>query len=388
MLDTVKLLSPRLGAALLDDCRRSLDRVSREDPDGVPEYEIFTGSLVGSYDHRTSVKIDEIEGCLILEGSVHKAICGHNVGVGPCDFVAPCRWYVNHIATVLGVDLPDGAVWRPRRIDWAECFVCASPEAIRAIIKCYQRSDFTRRGQPNCFKDHGVSWASDRSSLKAYHKGQEFRTHDAPRLRKAYATEIAKELSREASSTETGQLSTQACYESFMSNLQLFIGAEATEILTDVSSLGEVDLSASGDQLLMFANPAFLVDNLAAVADRLLRVEVELKRRALTDASYWYYGDQTTVSDVEVWRIQREWALTVDKVTKESKTQMQKVADSLDVHARLRELYTDADAQALHGTYLKLSYHGERATLSMMKRSTFFLHKKKLLSAVTHRITT
>lgn len=371
MLDTLKLLSPRLGAAQLIECRRSLGQICRTDSDGVLEYQFFSGSLAGSYDHRISVKVDESRGALVIEGSVHKAIQGDNVLGGPEDLLSASRWFVDLVAGICGVPLPDGGLWLPRRIDWAEAFLCGSLDSAKAVMASYQRAEMPRRRpSKHSHGETGVSFTSDRNFLTLYLKGPEFRKHDAPRLRKAYAAEIAALAAAAPSGAAAG--ADQFDESVFLALDQL--GIDPLQLF-NVSGTGK----AEGDQLLMFDNPSWFVDNIQTMADCIVRVEVRLLRRALTDAS-WYHGDKTTVQDISNERIVQEWSATVDKMTKESKSSMEKVVYSLDVNDRLREFYSDKDAEILHGTYLRLAAHGERQTLAMMKRSTFYLHKQKLLA--------
>ena len=108
MLDTVKLQSPELDEATAQAVTAQLELRSCVDlKSGELLYEFTSGGLSGSYDHRISVQVKRerwqqprtpqgdrafgrkaspilvpCEPYLLLEGSVHKALLGHNVHGG------------------------------------------------------------------------------------------------------------------------------------------------------------------------------------------------------------------------------------------------------------------------------------------------------------------
>ena len=118
MLDTVKLESPELGGRIAGEIeRRCVRRTGVVLDSGDVLYEITAGSLAGSWDSRMSVRVmrerwtgaGELQPCapyVLLEGSVHKALLGHNVHGGPEGLQASCEWLLDDVGGRVGVKLP------------------------------------------------------------------------------------------------------------------------------------------------------------------------------------------------------------------------------------------------------------------------------------------
>jgi len=197
MLDTVKLRSPHLGEALAGEISRSCVRRSAEDlATGELLYELTTGSLSGSWDSRVSVRVMREEWVEVggrvqlvdcapyveLEGSVHKALLGHNVYGGPEALRAPCEWLVGDVGGRLGVELPVASEWLLRRADWAECYELPDFGAVEEYIWALKSAEYPRRSVSTYGRE--TVFAGGRStSVKAYHKGPEFSKHDHKRFR-------------------------------------------------------------------------------------------------------------------------------------------------------------------------------------------------------------
>jgi len=212
MLDTVKLQSPEIGerlAAAIES--RLVTRWAVDRETGQLLWEFTSGSLEGSYDHRIAVAVKrerwesvQLPGgrvstllrqsrpYLVVEGSVHKAMLGHNLQGGPLDPVASCRWFVDHIGAGLRVDLPAADDWLARRLDWAEVFAL-DYACCEAFIRGLAVADFPRRS-PRRYGDQSVMVPGRTTSVKVYHKGPEFAVHDRPRLGKVLSSEAVARL--------------------------------------------------------------------------------------------------------------------------------------------------------------------------------------------------
>ncbi len=202
-IDTVKLRSPYVTqsvAAAVEE--RLVTRTAVDRPTGELLYELTAGSLEGSWESRISVKVcrDEwvstrrlsnpkqvdtvlrpCEPYIEVEGSVHKALIGHNVYGGPCDFVASCRWFIAHLALQLGCELPGADSWLVRRVDWAEIYELPYA-AIEQYVHGLNNAAFPRRSVTR-YGDQSLSCPGTTSTVKLYHKGPEFSKHDYRRLR-------------------------------------------------------------------------------------------------------------------------------------------------------------------------------------------------------------
>jgi II/X family phage/plasmid replication protein len=109
---------------------------------------------------------------LTIEGSVHKAMVGHNIYGGPLDPVAGCSWYAAHVCGQLGVNVGDLADWLCLRVDWAECFNLGSFEAVEEYLRSMKLASYPRR-KANTYEGE-VMFPSSNITTKFYHKGLEF----------------------------------------------------------------------------------------------------------------------------------------------------------------------------------------------------------------------
>jgi II/X family phage/plasmid replication protein len=203
MIDTVKLRSPYLSieaAGLVE--RQLLHRLAYRDGAEKPEYEITSDELEGSWDNRISIRLMREEmafveaapngrpifaplACppyVVVEGSVHKALVGHNITSGPSSFVSVALWFVNLVAAdLLNVMLPHGSEWTVERVDVTECYRLPY-EAIEEFIISLNGAQYPRR-QPHRYGSTAIFFPGTTTAAKVYHKGPEFAKHDNKRLR-------------------------------------------------------------------------------------------------------------------------------------------------------------------------------------------------------------
>jgi II/X family phage/plasmid replication protein len=331
MIDTVKLRSPELLEAVAVAIERQLMiRRGIDGPTGEVLYELVSGPLVGSYDHRISCTVKRerwvseritrrtdnhrnltyLEPCppyVEVEGSAHKAMLGHNLEGGSSDPQAVCGWFIDFLAAGLGVELPPAAVWEVRRLDVAEVYAL-DYAACEGYIRGLSMADYPRRKILR-YGSETVFFPGSTSAIKAYHKGPEFTKHDRPRLRGVVSSEVLAALQWRA--------------------------------------------------------------------NELLRVEVEIKARKLdTD----FYGPPTVGQLTESY-ITDLYDREVAKMLREGETVSEIVRTSEAVLERLYGHYSPARATALYGTWLRFSAHGEQVTKRKMKKPTFYRHRKELSEA-------
>lgn len=203
-------MEPGVAWQAEQSCQR---RMGIEIATGEKLYEITTGSLQGSFDERVSVRVmrDEwvvqegqkqavqvaCEPYVLIEGSVHKALMGHNVWGGPTDPVAACRWLVADVGERLGVELPDGGDWTVQRVDWSEVYELPSFEAVQEYMHGLNSCSYPRR-QVTRFGDTGIHAPGGTTTVKIYHKGPEFSKHDRKRLKKRLGLRAVAQLQEQA----------------------------------------------------------------------------------------------------------------------------------------------------------------------------------------------
>jgi len=238
MLDTIKVESPPLTEAQAAIVRGLLKRrICIDTPTGTIEWDFNGGELDGSYDHRMKIDLKcerwiavdrgyvvnlaaagaapgparldldyvskpmpkkvECAPYLVVEGSIHKALLGHNVEGGPLELLPSVRWLVDQLRGRFGLDLPDADGWIVRRVDWAEVFDLGTFEAAQEYFSWFKNVRYPRR-TVSLFGDHGVAVPGKVTSTKGYHKGPELQQHDKPRLKRAMGAQAYMELQQRA----------------------------------------------------------------------------------------------------------------------------------------------------------------------------------------------
>lgn len=194
MIDTLKLKSPAISESMARDIEALLvQRTGVDNATGEEIYNLCSGSLPGSWSTSISVNVcreDYVtmpatlysgprtsraacEPFLEVEGSVHKAMMGHNVHGGPERLQPAVAWFVDYVGKKMGLQLPDWRGWFVRRIDVAEVYDLGSFEGVAQYLHGLGLARYPRR-QPRRFGDETVFFAGTTTSLKFYHKGPEF----------------------------------------------------------------------------------------------------------------------------------------------------------------------------------------------------------------------
>jgi len=347
LYDTIALKSPYLTENQVSEIYRlakekegmNLKITSRLDwGTGELDYKLTTGKLLGSFDSRISVRVDDTEyrvcktgqeivksmGCkcgnklpervktdnyIYIEASVHKVLLGHNIFGGPIVFSEAVRQLIDIVQELIGVELPACEEWRVMRVDVAEVFLLHSFEAVEEFFKGLQLVRFPRREKnKSTYGQHGMNFNGSTTSVKLYHKGVEFWKHDRKRLGR----------------------------------------------YIDEKSLLE----------------------LIEIANRILRVEVEIKRRKLS----YDFGDIPLVSKLTDEYLNNIYDSEIKKLLKEGE-EMEIVRDAYAVERRLNEVYNSKLAGILLGTWMKLTTLGESHYKSNTPYRTYKRHIKQLRDA-------
>ena len=183
-------------------------------------YEIVNGYLEGSYDHRVRINLidnrmtskawEEVKpviNCkyegdysIILEGSIHKNILGHNVFGGSDDYHGQVLYLINLLEKSIGKELPYYMDWTSYRIDFAQTFILNSFEAVQDYIKGINLANYPRR---ECKKHgtNGIGVYGRTTSINFYHKGPEFFKHDRKRLKDILEYDKIQEIQEIANKT-------------------------------------------------------------------------------------------------------------------------------------------------------------------------------------------
>lgn len=206
--DTIKLRSPNMDREFVRSVeQKCILRTGLHVETGEILYELFSGSLEGSWDARISVtpKYEEwtcgpngtprLHACdpyIIVEASIHKVLLGHNVYGGPTCFNQACRDLVALVCDLLEVDLPFVDLWTVHRVDVAHVYRL-SKAGCKQFFDTMQLVNFPRRQKKASKYDMAVHFPGSTTTVKFYHKGTEFRAHEHSRLR-GYFRQLFKHM--------------------------------------------------------------------------------------------------------------------------------------------------------------------------------------------------
>jgi len=138
---------------------------------------------------------------LRIEGSVHKAMHGHNVYGGEPSPQDCLPWLLATVGEMLSCKLPNLEWWKVCRIDFAASFDLGNLENVRGWIRAKSLVVYPRR-QVDFFGDLGLQAVGTTTTLRAYAKGTQFHKEGGYQaLLKATSPDRAFEVSRIADRT-------------------------------------------------------------------------------------------------------------------------------------------------------------------------------------------
>lgn len=320
MIDTLKCETEPLDAATIDAIRARSDRRLKVNSEGLLMWELTTGELAGSFDHRLSVRLRDLRKggtVLAFEGSVHKHLMGHNCYGGPVDARACGRYMIGLLQEHFGVGLPAADDWQVHRVDVAECYDLGSIEAVLEKLDGERQAviNLTTKRKVDTYE---TGWATRRGKggetrLKAYAKGPDFLAHDSKRIWKSYTDPRMAEV---------------------------------------------------------------FVPEVQKRANNLLRYEVEFYRpilRKLTESG--------RLGDIDSIKLHRIAEKLLSRFMRENEKEMTRVRTSRAVEKRLIDSYGHRLGSLLYGTWFRLAANGEEAVRANMKRRTYYWQRKQLLDA-------
>lgn len=224
MIDTLRLKSPAISEELAAVIENHLvQRTGVDMSTGEELYNICSGSLPGSWSSSVAVNVLRSEWVMfparwpgekrqpekvacapyvVIEGSAHKAMMGHNVFGGPERLKPAIAWFVSDVGRRMDVELPPWAEWTCDRVDVAEVYDMGSFEAVAQYLHGLGLARFPRR-QPRRYGDECVFFAGTTTAFKFYHKGPEFQKngkHYERHCCKVMGTEAGKEHIRSVQS--------------------------------------------------------------------------------------------------------------------------------------------------------------------------------------------
>ncbi|WP_119067651.1 phage/plasmid replication domain-containing protein [Rubrobacter indicoceani] len=237
MIDTLKIQSSSIPENVAREIERSIVRRSGVDMStGQVLYELYSGQVRDEREHGINVRVmrnrlvpvvelaktheptkhsyhshpilvekkrPTTVACapyLWLEGSVHKAMLGHNVWGGPRELLPSVSWLVSDVSRRLGLELPSYDDWDVMRADWAETYDLGSFENCQDYVRSLNSARFPRR-EPQRYGDNSLSFPGRSTALRIYHKLPEFLSSDSKRLGRQLTPEALSELVTRADST-------------------------------------------------------------------------------------------------------------------------------------------------------------------------------------------
>jgi II/X family phage/plasmid replication protein len=342
-IDTVRLKSPYIDDSLLRRIEaKCVLRQGIEVESGEVLYEITSGSLLGSWDSRISIKpmredfvmsssgrpvLHPSEPYFILECSAHKVFHGHNIYGGPVDFQETCLALVEFLENLLDVELPPARNWLVRRVDWAENYRLLYV-AIQEFFEGLHTVQFPRRRAAK-FGAHSIHFPGSTTTVKMYHKGLEFREHDFKRLKY------------------------------FFSLYRAYTNPSAQD--------AEANSRWVNRKLEAFQR----------LANNRLRVEVGIHAEKLD----FDFGHQPYVHEVTSDYLKGVHDREVGRLMKEGKSPMEIVRDNRSVSNRLRFVYGETRGSQLLGFWFQMAGLGEEVARQNFSRTVFYRNRKALQDA-------
>lgn len=339
--DTVKLRSPYIDESLMRRIEQQcILRSGLHLGTGEMLYELYSGELLGSWDSRIAIKpmreehvadkngrvqLHPCEPYLLIEASVHKVQLGHNVYGGPSVFLQAARDLVALVEKLLETDLPAADFWTVHRVDVANVFALTSG-AIKQFFDSMQLLSFPRRGKKAMKCAQSIYFPGKTTTVKFYHKGSEFRVHDAGRLKRFFRI--------------------------------LFDHLHGTES----NNVERVERKVAALQRL---------------ADRRLRVEVEIH----ADKLQYDFGRHPKVSEITDAYLQAIHDAEIERVLREGKQGMHTVRTEEAVWRRLQDQYSAKLAHVLHAFWQVMATRGDEIARQRYTKPTFYRNRKLLEEA-------
>jgi len=364
-IDTIKLRSPSIDegtASYLE--RQCILKQGVELATGEILYEITMGNLQGSWDSRISFKVEREEWLSVngrleqmpcqpyvtVECSIHKFFHGQNVFGGPVGFRDQCNRFVDFLGEIFqsqGEFSERGRHhelfhvadrWEVRRVDWAEMFRL-TPAAQMEFFRSLKNAQFPRRRMKEAKYATAVHYPGAYTTVRIYGKGQEFKEHDAGRVRKSLTAYAVRQVAEHKSKTHGGAVMDRAGYQ-------------------------WVDRKMAALQRL---------------ADNRLRAEVQINADKLR---HDWGGRFPLVSEMTDQYLQKVFDAEMFKLIKEGKSEMETVRTYDRVKARLNATEkSKRGANNLLAFWMQMSARGEAVVKLEYSQSQFYANRKRLVDA-------
>ena len=203
MLDTVVLESPFLDKSTFSKLKTNvIKKLAIDCNTGDILYSFTTSNLVGSFDYRIRVFLDDSKYKVTVECSLAKLLQGHNVIGNPIDWYKSVCYLVNFLSVQFNVDLPCFYFWEVKRVDIAFIYDLYNLDSVRYFIDSLKDLSYPRRSR-YIYGSDTIYWAGSTTTIKFYAKGPEFKRHDYKRIKNCFGVtnanlllEIAKRLLR------------------------------------------------------------------------------------------------------------------------------------------------------------------------------------------------
>lgn len=362
-IDTVKLRSPTIDAGTASFLeKQSVLKQGIDCASGEVLYEFTSGTLEGSWDARISFKVERndwfyINGRLehlpcdpfvTIEASIHKFFYGQNIYGNPCNFRERCRLFINMLGEMLGSDhemFSHAKNWQVRRVDWAEVYRL-TPAAQVEFFQGLERCRFPRRKAKRAIYDSAVHFPGKFTTIRIYGKGQEFRAHEYPRMRRALTAKLMGEL-----------------FQSEWDGDKRVSKREGLRVVWNEEASQYIERQIKALQRL---------------ANNRLRAEVQINADKL---HHDFGGRYPLVDEIEDEYLIGIFENEMFKLLREGKSEMETVRTCNEVYARLVEVYGSRRANGLHSFWMTMSGQGEDVMRNRLSKSAFYERRKALVEA-------
>ena len=337
--DTIKLRSPNMDRDFIRAVEQKCILRSGVDlSTGEMLYELHTGQLLGSWDSRISVipKYEEYvvdkngtprqhacEPYLLVEASIHKVMLGHNVYGGPTNFLEAARHLVAVLEKLLEVELPIADVWTVHRVDVAHVYDLPK-SACKQFFDTMQLVNFPRRQRKASKYAMAVHFPGKTTTVKFYHKGDEFQAHEPARLKGFFR-----------------------------------------HLFKNIYGQDDPNISQRVDKKLKA---------LQRLADKRLRVEVGIN----SDKFLYDFGRHPRVAELTDVYLESLHDKEIERILREGKQGMDTVRTTDAVCNRLHNHYGRISGNRLFGFWQSLCTSGDDKTRDRYSKTVFYRNRKLL----------
>lgn len=331
-------------------------------------YKFIKGDLVGSHDSNISI-VRFAYNQICVSCSLPKIIYGNNIINYDIELRSGLQILCDILEYNYNVEMPDIEEWELMRIDLSINYDMQEQWNVKRYINALQMVNYPRR-KVFMYEDECLYIAGSTTTIKFYNKYQEFLKHDYKKLRKLDKVITLKE----SKNNNVNQFAISELNQEYGEGLKALNGdmEKAKTYLPDyykkrkeIESRKHVEVTSKSANLLK-------------IAEKVMRIEVEIKNRKIKDNF-----DSRMLKDIQYSKLEEIFVKEVEKVMKYKVTDMKIYSKSEEVERIIFLNCSTRLASALFSTWMLIQVKGYKRHRDEIKSDPanlrrFQRHIKKL----------